>query len=150
MGTTEDLFTGYAALLDTAGVGRYLTTGAYQTTDTAIVRGNLPQTPDRAIGIRSMPAVASPAGTTATYLTQFLIRGTPNSVSDASNLADLTRDTLLGLTNTQFNGTHVVQVRFSGQVDVGVDDLNRDQWSLKLLADVDEAPTNLRPEGGWD
>lgn len=151
MGTTEDVFTGVATRLDTASIGRYIPQGVYAPTDTPVVRGGLPSDPDRAIAVRVMPAVADVADPFGTFLIAFLVRGLPNDYADSANLTDAVRGNLLGLTDTWFGSTHVVQVRFAGQIDLDEDDANRTRWSLKLLADVDEAPTILRPAGGaWD
>jgi hypothetical protein len=152
MGTTSDLFNGIADRLQTKGIGKYNAdpTIPYADTDTAIKRGGLPTGPDQAIAIRVMPAVADVASPFATFLFQALCRGLPHDVASASDLTDAVRDALLGLTDTWFGSTHVVQIRFSGQVDLDPDQNDRDQWSLKLLLDIDEAPTDLRPEGGWD
>lgn len=155
MGTTADLFTGIATRLDTLGVGRYIpptdTSSRYAAGDIAIVRGRLPQGPDSAIALRVMPASADVASPFATFLLAAAVRGIPNDAQNASDLADEVRDNLLGLTGVWFGATHVIQIRFAGQVDLDDDDSNRGQWSVKLLLDVDEAPTILRPEGGaWD
>lgn len=154
MGTTEDLFTGLAQRLDPA-VGRYIpdsdTTSVYQAGDTAVVRGKLPSEPHRAIACRVMPAMAEAHSPFGTFLAAAHIRGLPDDASDAANLTDSVRDHLLGLTDAMFGGAHVIQIRFAGQIDLDEDDSNRTIWSLKLLLDVDEAPTNLRPAGGaWD
>jgi hypothetical protein len=155
MATTEDLFDGFATLLQTAGVGRYIpetdTTSVYQSADTAIVRRKLPVSPDRAVSLRPVPAVADMISPLATVMVQALTRGLPNNARDAAVLAGAVKDTLLGLTDVWFGPTHVIQVRFGGAVDLDVDESERDQWSTKFLVDVDEAPTSLRPEGGaWD
>jgi hypothetical protein len=150
MGSSEDLFTGVATRLDAATVGRYIPNGVYASTDTPIVRGGLPADPDRAIAIRVMPASADVIDPFGTFLISILLRGLPNNYSDSSDLADSVRANLLGLTDVWFGASHVVQIRFAGQIDLDEDEANRTQWSVKLLADVDEAPTNLRPAGGWD
>jgi hypothetical protein len=154
MATTSDLLVGIATRLQTSGIGRYIpptdTATFYQPGDVAIKRGKLPPSPDTAVALRVMPAVADVSSPFSTFLMQALVRGLPNDADSASNLADAVRDNLLGLTDTWFGGTHVVQVRFSGQVDLDPDESDRDQWSLKLLWDVDESPTDLRPAGGWD
>jgi hypothetical protein len=154
MATTADLFNGIATLLQTASVGRYIpksdTTSVYSPGDTAIVRAKLPTSPDSAIALRIMPTSADVSSPFSTFLMQALVRGLPNDADSASNLADAVRDNLLGLTDAWFGDTHVVQIRFSGQVDLDADDSDRDMWSVKLLIDVDEAPTDLRPAGGWD
>jgi hypothetical protein len=150
MGSSEDLFTGVATRLDAATVGRYIPNGAYASTDTPIVRGGLPADPDRAIAIRVMPASADVIDPFGTFLISILLRGLPNNYSDSSDLADSVRANLLGLTDVWFGASHVVQIRFAGQIDLDEDEANRTQWSVKLLADVDEAPTLLRPAGGWD
>ena len=154
MATTSDLFDGIATLLQAAGVARYIpasdAVSVYQPTDTAIKRNRLPASPDRAVAIRLMPVLADVSSPFSTFLMQATVRGLPNDADDASNLADEVRDNLLGLTYAWFGDTHVVQIRFSGQIDLDADESDRDIWSVKLLIDADEAPTNLRPEGGWD
>jgi hypothetical protein len=154
MGTTSDLFDGIATRLTALGVGQYIpksdTTTDYTPGATAITRSKLPSTPDGAVALRIMPAVADVSSPFSTFLMQAMVRGLPNDAESASDLTDAVRDNLLGLTDTWFGSTHVVQVRFAGQVDLDTDESERDLWSLKLLWDVDEAPTDLRPEGGWD
>jgi hypothetical protein len=97
-----------------------------------------------------MPASADVIDPFGTFLISILLRGLPNNYSDSSDLADSVRANLLGLTDVWFGASHVVQIRFAGQIDLDEDEANRTQWSVKLLADVDEAPTLLRPAGGWD
>jgi hypothetical protein len=97
--------------------------------------------------MRTVADVSSPF---STFLIAVICRGMPNDQADAANLADAITGNLVGLTHTPFGATNVVQIRFGGQIDLDEDDLNRTRWSVKLLADVDETPTNLRPEGGWD
>jgi hypothetical protein len=153
MGATGDLFVGIATTLQTAAVGAYLTdpTAVYQSTDTAIVRLKLPTSPDRAIAIRVMRTVADVASPFSTFLVQVLARGVRNNPDDAVQLTDAITAALLGLTNVMFGATHVVQVRFAGTIDLDDDDSMRSTWSTKFLADVDEPPTSLRPDGGaWD
>lgn len=154
MATTEDIFDGLATLLQTANVGRYIpetdTTSVYLSTDTAIVRRGLPLSPDRAISLRPVPVLADVVSPLATVMVQALTRGLPNNAADAGNLAAAVKDAILGLTNVWFGPTHIIQVRFGGSIDLDPDDSNRDQWSTKFLVDVDEAPTILRPAGGWD
>jgi hypothetical protein len=153
MGTTEDLFIGLATRLDGAGLGRYVDDPdtVWSDGDTAIVRGKLPDEPHRAVAWRVMPAAADVASPFATFLAAAIVRGLPDDPTDASNLADAVRANLLGLTDVTFGGTHVIQIRFGGAIDLDEDASNRTMWSTKLLIDVDEAPTILRPEGGaWD
>ncbi|WP_434315837.1 hypothetical protein [Leifsonia sp. P73] len=154
MGTTSDLFDGTATRLSAANVGQYIprsdTTTDYASGAAAITRSKLPTAPDSAIALRFMPALADVSSPFSTFLMQALVRGLPNDAESASDLTDEVRDNLLGLTDVWFGSTHVVQVRFAGQVDLDPDESERDQWSLKLLWDVDEPPTDLRPAGGWD
>jgi hypothetical protein len=155
MATTEDLFDGFAKLLQTAGVGRYIpdsdTTSVFASTDTAIKRSKLPASPDRAISLRPVPVTADHISPFSTVMVQAVTRGLPNDSIDAGNLAAAVKDTLLGLTDVWFGPTHVIQVRFGGSIDLDADESERDLWSTKFLVDVDEAPTILRPVGGaWD
>ncbi|MBO1739667.1 minor capsid protein [Leifsonia sp. TF02-11] len=153
MATTEDLFTGFAGLLQTASVGIYNGDPRvpYADGSTAIVRAKLPAGPDRAVALRLMRTNADVVSPLTTYLMQALTRGLPNDAADASNLTDAVVGALLGLTEVWFGATHVLQVRFAGSVDLDADESERGQWSTKFLVDVDEAPTILRPEGGaWD
>lgn len=155
MATTEDIFDGSAKLIQAAGLGRYIpatdTTSVFQASDTAIVRGRLPASPDRAVSLRPVPVIADVISPLATVMLQVLTRGTQNNASDAAILAGAVKDQLLGLTDVWFGPTHIIQVRFGGAVDLDPDESERDVWSTKFLVDVDEVPTILRPEGGaWD
>jgi hypothetical protein len=155
MGATGDLFDGLATTLQTAGVGRYIpptdTTSVFATSDTAIVRLKLPTSPDRAVALRVMRTVADVTSPFSTFLVQALTRGLQNNPADATTLTDAVTAALLGLTGVQMGATHLVQLRFAGTVDLDEDDSMRSLWSTKFLADVDEPPTSLRPEGGaWD
>jgi hypothetical protein len=155
MGATGDMFDGLAGILQTAGVGRYIppadTTSVFVSGDTAIARLKLPSAPDRAVSLRVMRTVADVVYPFSTFLVQALTRGLPNNPNDAVALTDAVTFAILGLTNIQMGATHLVQVRFAGTIDLDEDDSMRSLWSTKFLADVDEPPTSLRPEGGaWD
>jgi hypothetical protein len=155
MGATGDLFDGLAGVLQTAGVGRYIpptdTTTVFAKTDTAIVQLKLPVSPDRAVALRIMRAQADVISPLSTFLVQAMVRGLPNNPNDATTLTDAVVSALLGLTGVMFGDTHLIQMRGGVTVDLDDDESMRSLWSIKFFADVDEPPTNLRPEGGaWD
>lgn len=148
MSTDTDLITGAATAL--SSVGTWSTLFAYQPYDTGIVVETMPATPDRCIALTVFPMTESPIDTTARWVLQVKTRGLPNSPMDALTLRGAVKDALNGLTDLTWGDTGVSQVIFYTSFPVGLDDSVRLQHVTKFWIDVDQAPTSLRPAGGWD
>lgn len=150
MSTDVDLLTGIGQLLATSGVGVWNTTGVFLSTDTAIIAEAMPPTPDRAVVLTLFPVEESPVDTTARWLLQVRTRGLPNQPVDAVTLRGAVKDALNGLTNVTMGATGVTQCIFYTSFPVGVDDTVRYEHVQKFWLDIDQAPTPLRPAGGWN
>lgn len=148
--TDSDLVTGVAQLLNTSGVGVWNTTGAFQSTDTAIVAEAMPPAPDRAVVITVFPVDESPVDTTGRWLLQIRTRGNPNDVFDALALRGAVKNALSGLKNVTWGATGVSQCVFYTSFPLGQDENVRFEHVTKFWLDLDQAPTSLRPAGGWD
>jgi hypothetical protein len=67
------------------------------------------------------------------------------------DIADPIFDILQGLTAQTFGATRIAQLRFVTGTPMGQDANVRWERADRYLADIDTAPTILRPEGGsWD
>ncbi|MEU4234184.1 minor capsid protein [Nonomuraea sp. NPDC026600] len=143
MSWTTDLLTTIAVHLDAQGVGDWKPAGGYISTDTAIVFGRLPTTPDRAIALAAYgvdQGADDPVNTDGTQGVQLRLRGTtdPRVVDD---IADRAFDSLQGL---QVPAAGILLVTRRINAPMGVDSNQR--WeradSYNLLV---HRPTTLRP-----
>lgn len=150
MGTARDVITGLGALLNTSGVGTWDASGAAVTTGTVITAEFMPPAPDRAVVLTTFPLTQVAGSPTARWILQVRTRGLPNQVLDSVDLADAVKTQLDGLTGLTWGSTTVTQVIFYTSFPVGVDDSVRYEHVTKYYIDLDEAPTSLRPAGGWD
>lgn len=153
MSYTQDILTGYAQALATAGVGVFTTTGAYQTTDTGIFLKIMPDgdgVPDRCVVLNLIPMVDDPAGPWGQVMMQVAFRGVRNDPLDVDVLADAAFNTLQGRTGDMFGDTTVTQLLRKGAVPMGQDTQGRYTRADKYFADYSTTPTPQRPAGGWD
>lgn len=129
MSFTKDLLNGIAAYLDDQSVATYRATGAYLTSETAIVVGELPTEPDNAIALVTYPVSDSAALSDSIVGLQVVCRAEAGDPSSADDLADEVFDVMHGVTHvTLASGVHLVQsLRQSGPVTLGEDTNGR--WS---------------------
>jgi len=131
-GFSVNLLTGLAALLQTAGLGTWNTSGVYTTTQTGIVLGTIPQGPDRIITLTAYGVSDDPSLSTSVVGVQVRCRwggADPRLVED---LSDSIYMFLHGKTDfTVGTGAAAVRVvqclRQSGPVSLGQDQNLR--WS---------------------
>jgi hypothetical protein len=136
MSWETDLLQGVAQRLNDFGVGVYANT--YAATDTAIVFGDLPTSPDRCIGLGLYAATDAVRQNLTTVRMQLMMRGAPNNSLDVLALADAVFDVLHGLVHVDFGSAHAVQVLRVSAVPLGTDGNKR-----VMRADNYEIPVNV-------
>lgn len=145
MSTWEsDLLTGIATHLDGQGVGVYKPAG-YAATDTAIVFGELPTSPDRCIGLSLYSAQDHPVQNLSTVRLQLMMRGVPNNSLDVGDLATQAFSALQGITALDFGTAHLIQCGRVSAVPLGMDDLKRSSRSDNYEIDVNTPYSVGRP-----
>ena len=136
MSTWEsDLLTGIATYLDGQGVGVYNPAG-YAATDTAIVFGDLPSTPDRCIGLTLYSSQDHPVQNLSTVRLQLMLRGVPNNSLDVGDLATQAFSALQGITGLDFGTAHLIQCGRVSAVPLGLDTNKRSNRSDNYQIDV--------------
>ena len=154
MTVTEDVLTGVANLIATAGFGVWNPAGTYALTDTGIFLKTMPDgagIPDRVITLNLVPVTANISFPYGTWFLQVACRGNRNDPLDVDRVADPVFDILHGLTNRMFGATHLTQLFFHTGSPMGQDANTRWERADKYLAGIDSPATILRPTGGsWD
>lgn len=154
MTVTEDILTGVAELIATAGIGVWNPDGVYALTDTGIFLKTMPDgtgIPDRVITLNLIPVTANVSIPFGSWFLQVACRGVRNNPLDVDRIADPIFDVLHGLTDITFGASHLTQLLFHTGAPMGQDANTRWERAEKYLADIDSPPTILRPEGGsWD
>jgi hypothetical protein len=140
----SDLLTGIAQLLNDQAVGVYKTTGTYAATDTAIVFGELPTSPDRCIGLSLYSATDAPKQNLSTVRLQVMMRGAVNNSLDVGDLATAVFGVLQGLEGRDFGTAHAVQVGRISAVPLGLDSNKRSERSDNYQADINTPYTTYR------
>jgi hypothetical protein len=132
----SDLLVGIAGYLSQQSVGIYNPAG-YQATDTAIVFGDLPSTPNRCIGLTLYSAVDHPVQNLSTVRLQLMFRGDANNSLDVGDLATQAFAALQGITDRDYGTAHLIQMfRVSGGIPLGIDDLKRSTRADNYQIDV--------------
>jgi hypothetical protein len=152
MGAIRDMLVGLAETIAGSGIGVYRDDGsAYLATETAIIFGDLPPSPDRCI---ILSFVGSTSDMTmipmSSVLVQARFRGLPNDFLDMNDLGDAVFDLLHGATNLTLGSTHAIQILRNGSAPGGMDASRRWGRYDDYLIDLDFPPTANRPAGGWD
>lgn len=122
-----DLLTAVGQYLDAQGAGRWLTSGTYKATDTAISIDELPTTPDRGIAM-SLYDVEDSAGTDSVVGLQLWIRGSKNKAS-AKETKDAVFDTLHDLQHVTWAGIPIVRIWRQSGANLGLDGNGRQEIS---------------------
>jgi hypothetical protein len=127
MAWTSDLLTGAAEYLAAAGVGVWSPTGTYTDTDTGIVIGRMPATPDRAIVLALYDVDTTSLSHVLAGL-QVRCRGPrtsdPRPVSD---LADAVYEALHGAQHVTLGGVRVPLIWRQSHAWIGADDNRREE-----------------------
>lgn len=154
MTVTEDVLVGVAELIAAAELASWNPPGVYPLSATGIFLKTMPDgdgVPDRVVALNLIPVTADPVNPYGQYFLQVACRGNRNDPLDVDRIAEPIFDVLHGLTNQTFGGTHIIQFLFHTGTPMGQDALTRWERADKYLADIDSAPTILRPQGGsWD
>lgn len=147
MAADTDLLAGLAQDLHDAGAGTYRPTGAYQPSETAIVFGAMPDSPNRVICLATYgPSDDHPEVALGVRRVQVRTRGLPGNYLDAVNLDNTCFDALHGLEHRQYGTAHANQIlRLSGG-PLGQDATKRWEMSSNYQVDLDTPPTALRPQ----
>lgn len=154
MTVTKDVLTGIAQLIADAGLASWNQDGVYALADTGIFLKTMPDgtgIPDRAVTLNLIPVTADVSMPFGQYFLQVACRGQRNKPLDVDDIADPIFDILQGLTGQTFGVTRIAQLRFVSGTPMGQDGSTRWERADRYMADIDTAPTILRPEGGsWD
>lgn len=145
MSVETDLRVGLAGLLEAAGVGVYKPGGVYLATETAIVLGELPTSPNRAIGISLYSPVDAIKQNLTTYRAQFWIRGTPNNSLDSGDLACAIFDAIHGIEGVTMGSLWLIQCYRLSALTMGIDASKRSERSDNYLVQVNTPQTANRP-----
>lgn len=145
MSFTRDLLAGLAADLQDAGVGVYRPAGGYLATDTAIVYGDLPPTPDRCIALTAYASVDLAGVNLSMIRVQFYLRGTPGDSLDVVDLNDALFLALQCLEHRQYGAAHMVQALRVSSVPMGIDGSRRSELAANYELDVNTPATAGRP-----
>ena len=145
-GFTSDLLTGLAGLLAGAGIGvTYRPSTPYLATETGVVFGLYPTSPDRCVAMTAYVATDEPKVALSKIRVELALRGVPNDSLDVHDLGDAIFTVLQGAEDLTFGTAHVVQalrvISASGGVDANKRSMRSDSYSL----DVDVPITPGRP-----
>ena len=124
MSFTGDLLNGLAQVLADGGAGTYRPAGAYAASETAIVFGAMPQTPDRAIVLATYTVTDDASLSDSVIGVQVRCRGGANP-HDVDDVAGAVFDQLHGRTAYEAGTVHVVQSLHQSGAPLGRDENNR-------------------------
>lgn len=125
MSVESDILVGIAGLLDAAGVGVYSPTGGYQSTDTAIVFGELPTSPNRVVALTLYTSSDEIKQNLSEFRVQLMFRGGVNNSLDVGDLASSCFTALQGTESVEFGAVHVIQIYRTSFVPQGLDSNKR-------------------------
>ena len=143
-GFRTDLLTGIAVALNAASIGTYRATGVYQTTETAIVFGTVPQGPDRCITLTTYGVSDDPSLSNSVIGLQVRCRWGGANPTLVDDLADTLHSYLLAKCYwTLSTGVYVAQCQHaSGPVSLGQDENRRWSNSTNYYLTVHRPSTN--------
>ena len=126
-----DVLTGLAVLLDSQSIGKWRgDDSAYQTDETAIVVGKLPQEPDRAIALMPYPVSDHHAISDSVLAVQIRTRSGGQDLRLVTDLSDEIFDFLHGKENfTLSTGITIVRCERNSGGSLGQDENKRWEWS---------------------
>lgn len=140
-----DLVVGLAQFLAAAGIGTYRPAGGYLASETAIVFGDLPTAPDRAVGIGVYGAVDEGSVPLSSLRVQFLCRGSRDDSLDPGEVAGAIFTVLQGLQHQDFGAAHVNLAQRVSRIPLGIDEAKRSLRADNYALDVDMPATAGRP-----
>lgn len=149
MSYVKDLLTGVAQLLNDAGVGVYKATGAYASTDRAIVFGDYPQQPNQCLVLNYTPAVLDVVSSEELGTLECHVRGAPGDSWDTVDTAAALRDALGGITQRAFGTANVIQLLHSNSVPLSQDDLKRATQAETFQVNLETPSTAYRPSRAY-
>lgn len=113
--------------LGAQSVGRWITTGTYLSTDTAITVDSLPATPDKAIAMTAYPVEDEGLGTGTILGVQFRVRGKAGDRLSDKDIISRLFDALQGLNGTDLNGIPIIRAWRQSGTPLGPDGNNRQE-----------------------
>lgn len=149
MSYVKDVLTGLAQMLSDSSIGVYKPTGAYASTDRAIVFGGWPQSPDACIVLNYTPLVLGVAVPMERGILECHVRGRPGDVFDATDTAAAVRDFLQGLTGKPLGTANIVQALHQNSVPLVQDAVKRYEHVELFTLDLDTPGTTARPDAGY-
>ena len=143
---TSDLLTGLAGFLAAAGIGvTYRTSTPYLATETGVVFGLYPTSPDRCIAMTAYAATDEPKVALSKIRVELALRGVVNDSLDVDELGDSFFNLLHGIEHVQFGTAHVNQMLRVSSIQLGADTAKRNERSDNYELDVDVPVTSGRP-----
>jgi hypothetical protein len=133
----SDLLVGLAQNLAGQGVGVYSPGAPVASTDTLILFGELPTSPDRCIALTLYASRDEPVQNLSTVRVQFMFRGAANNTLDVGDLAASVFGVLQGVTHRDYGTAHAVDCLRVSTVPLGMDGNKR-----MTRADNYEIPVN--------
>lgn len=134
-----------ATYLDDQEVATYSTSG-YTGTDTAIVFGELPASPDRCIGLTVYDSDDYVNQNISEYRVQLWCRGTAGSTVDGGTLAGSIFNVLQGLQDQWWGDLYLVQARRLSLAPMGMDGNQRQERAENYAFRVNTPATVGRPD----
>lgn len=145
MSQDVDVLTGLAQTLHDAAAAVYRPASPYLAGETAVVFGDMPDTPDRCVTLTLYgPSDDHPDQPLGVRRVQVRSRGLPGDYLDAVALDDACFQALHGLTHAQWGATHANQVLRASGAPLGQDPAQRWDISSNYVLDVDTPATALR------
>lgn len=136
MTVESDIVTGLAQLLNDLGLAVYKPAGGYAATDVAVVFGELPTSPDTAVGITLYGSTDEVKENLSRYRVQLWTRGAANNSLGASSIASPIFDALQGREGFQLGSVYVVQMFRTSLMPMGMDANKRYERSDNYVLDV--------------
>lgn len=127
MSDVNAVLSGLAEHLDAEGAATYRPDGGYLASETAVVFGPVPESPDRAVGLTFYGSTDHPTEPLSTYRVQAWCRGNSGDSLDANEVADAVFRALHGRESLTWSGVFAVQVLRISVVPVGADAAGRAQ-----------------------
>lgn len=146
MSPTSDLLTGLAQFLADQGVVTYRSDGsAYAASETGVVFGLMPQTPDRVVCLTDYPVNDDAANPWSQVRVQIRTRGVPNDPLDNAQLRDAVNTALQSKAALTFGSVTVAQALRISSIPMGIDDNRRFEYADNYQFDVQLPSTANRP-----
>lgn len=139
MGFRKDLITAIGELLNTEHVGKW--PGPFTASDTAVVVGQLPSTPDKSIAL-TLYDVSNGPGTDMILGLQCRVRGPVNNRVEDLNILDRLFDTLDGVEAVVWGGVNVIRVWQQSGTPLGPDGNNRQEHTANYYLQITRPGTH--------